>query len=122
MGSEPKTKRELAELRERQRVADEETAQTVIRTIPELLQSEPAFKEVLTEIRVTIKGHIVEGDRVVSRWLLDGTHNGQFEGFAPIGREITIHGATVSAFRDGEVVHLDTFWDLPGLLKQISAQ
>ena len=55
---------------------------------------------------------ITEGDKVASRFRLQGTHQGDFYGIPPTGRRVNIYGAEIFRFKDGKVVeylyHEDT--------------
>jgi predicted ester cyclase len=44
------------------------------------------------DFRVTIDDMIAEGDSVVSRWTVRGTHQGELMGSAPTGNQVTFTG------------------------------
>jgi predicted ester cyclase len=78
-----------------------------------------SYVRALSDMNVTISGQIVAGDRVAARWLLEGTHDHEFQGIPPTNRSVTISGVTVSEVGEEGVKHLESFWDLPGLMAQI---
>lgn len=51
-----------------------------------------ALRSVVPDARYEVDDLIAEGDRVVVRWRLLGTHQGEFQGIAPTGRPITLKG------------------------------
>lgn len=55
------------------------------------------------------------------RWRVSAVHRGEFLGIQPTGRTIRVEGCTFSTFgADGLVVRDVNFWDVPGLLSQLS--
>ncbi len=55
------------------------------------------------------------------RWRVSAVHRGEFLGIPATGRSIRVEGCTFSRFdRDGLVVRDVNFWDVPGLLAQLS--
>jgi steroid delta-isomerase-like uncharacterized protein len=55
----------------------------------------------------TVEDLIAEGDKVVGRFLMRGTHRGEFMGVAPTGRSVTMRGIDVIRFADGKI---SEFW------------
>jgi steroid delta-isomerase-like uncharacterized protein len=54
------------------------------------------------------------------RWIMRGTHRGEFMGLAPTGRAVEVQGATFSEFDpDGLVVRDTHYIDLSALLAQL---
>ncbi len=68
---------------------------------------------------ITVDAQVAEGDRVVSRWTAHGTHRGELMGIEPTGREITVHGITISRISAGKVVESWSNWDALGMLVQL---
>jgi steroid delta-isomerase-like uncharacterized protein len=61
------------------------------------------------------------GDRVITRWIGRGTHNGELMGVAPTGRPIAVDAMTVFRIADGKIAEEWTVWDALGLLQQVGA-
>jgi steroid delta-isomerase-like uncharacterized protein len=61
------------------------------------------------------------GDRLVIRFTMAGTHRGEFMGIPATGREIALDGITVLHFRDGRCVERWSNADMLGLLVQLGA-
>src|SRR6202022_3607315 len=48
-----------------------------------------------------IEDLIAEGDKIVARTTMTGTHQGDFFGISPTGRSVTLTGAHISRVADG---------------------
>ena len=67
------------------------------------------FRSAFPDWRISIDEQIAEGDNVVNRVTLRGTHQRQFRDMAPTGKEIEIKAVTVFRFSpEGKVVET---WD-----------
>jgi steroid delta-isomerase-like uncharacterized protein len=67
------------------------------------------FRSAFPDLRISIDDQIAEGDKVVTRVTLRGTHQGLFRGTAPTGKEVEINGITIFRFSsEGKVVES---WD-----------
>lgn len=67
----------------------------------------------------TIESQIAEGDQVTTRWTVNGTHRGEFQGVEPTGRRITLTGHTTQRFRNGKIAEAYWNWDHYGLYEQL---
>jgi len=56
------------------------------------------------DLHNTIEEMIAEGDKVVFRWTMRGTHRGEYEGVAPTGKPITFTGITIVRLANGKIV------------------
>ena len=71
--------------------------------------------------RVEIEEIVAEGDRVVWRWRMDGTHEGPYLGVAPTGRRVTMTGIALYRIAGGKIVERFGEADTIGLLDQLGA-
>jgi predicted ester cyclase len=62
------------------------------------------MRSALGDVSLAIEDMIVEGDRVVTRWTLRGTHDGELWGIAPTGTEIEYTGITVNRLANGKII------------------
>ena len=53
------------------------------------------YLELFPDLSFTVEDQVTEGDRVASRWRLDGTHR---------GRKVTLRGIVISRFEDGRII------------------
>jgi steroid delta-isomerase-like uncharacterized protein len=70
---------------------------------------------------IRVEDCIAEGDAVVTRWSLNGTHRGEFQGIPATGRPVQFNGIEFNRVRDGKFVEHVSQFDLAGLMRQLSA-
>ena len=73
------------------------------------------------DLRFDVEELIAEGDTVVSRWTLSGTHRGTFSGIPPTGRAVRVAGMSLDHLADGVIVSGFDAWDALGLRQQLGA-
>lgn len=80
------------------------------------------FRDAFPDFHSTIEDQIAEGDTVVTRWRMRGTHRGEFRGIAPTGKEIEVTGIGIFRFSDeGRVVESWDSFDRLGMMRQLGA-
>jgi predicted ester cyclase len=62
---------------------------------------------------------VVEGDKVAFRWMMSGTHEGEFMGVAPTGERVTVMGMDILRIGDGEILDYWGEFDVMGMLRQL---
>lgn len=67
----------------------------------------------------TVEDQVAEGDKVVSRLIVQGTHRGPFQGIAPTGKPVTFTDIMISRIEDGKIMELWAQFDALGLLQQL---
>ncbi len=89
-------------------------------TGPELLKQVWAMLfRVYPDIHLTVDDVIAEGDKVVARNTVTGTHRGEFMGVAPTGNSVTYNEIFIFRFADGRVVETWGVVDVYAQMKQI---
>ncbi|MEV0829291.1 ester cyclase [Nonomuraea rubra] len=85
-----------------------------------------AMKEVLAVLRrafpdlhIQIEDVIAEGDRVVTRNTVTGTHRGEYMGIPPTGRSITYKEVIIARFTDGRVAETWAVVDVMSQMRQL---
>lgn len=78
-----------------------------------------AVRSAVPDARYEIDDLIAEGDRVVVRWRLLGTHKGDFRGIAPTGRAIALKGIAIYRVKDGKLMERWVVSDLHGVIEEI---
>jgi steroid delta-isomerase-like uncharacterized protein len=73
------------------------------------------------DIHYTIEDMIVEGDRIATRWTLQGTHEGEFLGIPATGKQVSVKGIHILRFAGGKIVECWETWDQIGMLRQLGA-
>ncbi len=108
-------------------VADELFAPTYVHrtptaTIPNLeafKKSISVFRAGLPDVQVTIEDLLTDGDKVVTRWVITGTHRGEVLGFAPTNKQIRFTGITIQRVVDGKIAESWVEFDAGGLRQQL---
>jgi len=71
------------------------------------------------DFRATILDQIAEGDKVVTRKVFRGTHQGELWGIPPTGRQVDIHLIDIVRLEQGRIVEHWNLVDRLGLLQQL---
>jgi predicted ester cyclase len=81
------------------------------------------FRNAFPDLSCTIEEQVAEGDKVVSRWTLRGTHRGEFFGVAGTGNRVEFTDIQIDRFDEesGKIVEERAEFDLLGALRQIGA-
>ena len=88
-------------------------------TLEEFKQSTAGLFTAFPDFHLTIDDEVAEGDKVVKRWTVTGTHRGDFKGIPPTENHIAITGINFYRIADGKIV--ETWWssDALGMLQQL---
>jgi len=77
------------------------------------------FRSAFPDLRMSSEEQIAEGDKVVFHGTIRGTHQGEFRGMAPTGKEMAIEGMAVFRFSsEGKVVESWDSYDQLSLMRQ----
>jgi steroid delta-isomerase-like uncharacterized protein len=79
------------------------------------------WQDAFTDLHFEIEEMVAEGDTVVARWTLTGSHTGPFLGIPPTGRAIRVGGMSLDHLKDGVLVSGFDGWDNLGLRQQLGA-
>jgi steroid delta-isomerase-like uncharacterized protein len=71
------------------------------------------------DLRITVEGVVGEGDDVVVRWVVTGTHLGDTLGFPATGRTVSFRGMTWIRFSGGKMVEGWDCWNQTGLIQSL---
>ena len=77
------------------------------------------IRSVVPDARYEVDDMIAEGDKVVVRWRLLGTHKGNFLDISPTGRWVTLKGIAIYRLEDSKVTERWVVTDLHGLLQEL---
>ena len=92
-----------------------------VRGVEGLKQFVTMIRSAIPDLHITLEDDIAEGDKVVSRWSAQGTHQGELMGIAPTGNQMMITGITIHRIEEGKIVEEWENWDALGLMQQIGA-
>jgi len=77
------------------------------------------IRAAVPDARYEVDDLIAEGDKVVVRWRLLGTHRGDFRGIAPSGSPIVLQGIAIYRVESGRLMERWVVTDLHGLLASL---
>lgn len=77
------------------------------------------FPDMAFELEDVIVGE--DGETVVVRWTMVGTHEGPYKGVAPTGQRVTIDGVEINRFDDGELAETWTYPNWVDFLEEVGA-
>jgi len=81
------------------------------------------FHSAFPDFHATIEDQIAEGDKVMTRWRISGTHLGDFRGIAPSGEKVEINGIGIFRFSpEGRVIESWDSYDQLGIMRQAFEQ
>jgi steroid delta-isomerase-like uncharacterized protein len=78
-----------------------------------------ALHEAFPDMRIAEADSIREGDKGAFRWLMSGTHMGEFLGVAPTGKRIEAMGMDIVRLAEAEIVEHWGEFDVMGMLRQL---
>jgi steroid delta-isomerase-like uncharacterized protein len=104
-------------------IAHQPDGSTLERGPEDVKRFQGEFHSAFSDFHINIEEQIAEGDKVVSRYTMRGTHQGDFRGMAPTGKEIEIKGVTIFRFSpEGKVVETWDSYDQLSLMRQSTEQ
>ena len=73
------------------------------------------------DVQFTIEDLIAEGDKVVVLWTGRSTHQGDYMGVAPTGKDLTTVIVAIHRIEDGKLAETWVCWDNLAMLRQLGA-
>jgi serine phosphatase RsbU (regulator of sigma subunit) len=96
---------------------------TLVRGPEDVKRFHKEFHSAFSNFHLNIEEQIAEGDKVVSRYTMRGTHQGDFRGLVPTGKEIELKAVTIFRFsEEGKVVETWDSYDQLSLMRQSTEQ
>lgn len=78
-----------------------------------------AMRDAFPDLRIAEVDSIREGDKSAFRWMMSGTHEGEFMGVDPTGDPVEAMGMDIVRVAGGEIVEHWGEFDVMGLLRQL---
>jgi steroid delta-isomerase-like uncharacterized protein len=108
-------------------VADELIATNVVlRNPPAVLHNLEEYKKGMAifhtafpDLHYTVEDLVGEGDKIVVRWTLHGTHRGDYPGRPPTGKTMTITGVSIFRLATGKIQDIQVNMDRLGMQQQL---
>jgi steroid delta-isomerase-like uncharacterized protein len=93
-----------------------------VRGVDEFRRYLATYLMAFPDTSVTVEDVIAEGDKVVSRYTVRGTHKGATEEYGPpTGRQMAIEGITIYYFRGGKLAEMWDRYDNLGVMQQLGS-
>jgi len=92
-----------------------------IHGIEAIKETMSGYLNAFPDLTMTVQDQIAEGDKVFTRWVAEGTHQGELMGVPPSGNRVHVEGMTVDRFENGKFVESWDNWDALGLMQQMGA-
>ena len=81
------------------------------------------YFEAFPDLHISVDEMIAEGDRVFVRTTMTGTHDGEYKGIAPTGRNVATDCAEVFRLDDeGKIVGYWCLTNVAGLMRQLTEE
>ena len=77
------------------------------------------YRSAFPNLNVHIDDMIMDGEKVVTRFTMSGTHKGDFDGLAPTNKKVTATGILVSRYENGKLVEDWDQFDNYSLMQQL---
>jgi len=91
-----------------------------VRGYEEARQFVSMYKTAFPDLNVTVEDAMAEGDKVVTRYTVRGTHQGEIEEFGPpTGRRLELKGITIHRIENGKIVEEWERYDNLDILQQL---
>ena len=79
------------------------------------------YRSAFSDIHIAVEDQVAEGDKVATRWMGTGTHDGELMGMAPTGRPVRVAGMDVSRITGGKIAESWSSYDMMGMMQQLGA-
>jgi steroid delta-isomerase-like uncharacterized protein len=79
------------------------------------------FRSGIPDLKVVIEDMIAEGDKVATRYALEGIHRGEIFGVPPTGKHLSIKSMTVERLSEGKIVEHWRVTDELDMMRQLGA-
>ena len=83
----------------------------------------PVVRTAFPDLHFAIEDMIAEGNKVVTRYVFTGTHQGEFMGVLPTGKPVNVKGIWIHRLVEDRIVEGKEWgiFDVFGLMKQLGA-
>ena len=78
-----------------------------------------SLRTAFPDIKFTITDQFAEGDKVVTHFIAEGTHQGSFEGIPPTGKSFKVSSIDIDYIKNGKISECWSNLDELSLLQQI---
>ena len=79
------------------------------------------FRSAFPDLRITVIDQLGDGDRVATRWKMEGTQKNRLMGIEATNRSISVEGIRIDRIAGGRIAETWNRWDTLELLRQLGA-
>ena len=79
------------------------------------------YREAFPDVSFEVEDQVAEGDKVATRWVGTGTHEGTLMGVEPTGKRSSTAGIAIDRIENGKIVESWNSWDTLGMMQNIGA-
>jgi steroid delta-isomerase-like uncharacterized protein len=88
----------------------------------EAIEKAKRLHSAFPDINFSIEELIAVGDKVICRYIMRGTHQGEFAGIPATGNKVEVSGIIISRIENGKIVEEREEWDMLGFMQQIGME
>lgn len=104
----------------------EDYVQVVVGQPPEtgyelVRQAVALARDAYPDFQLSIDEQVAEGDRIAAHWTMTGTHEGEYYGIPPTGKQVKHSGATFYRLSNGRIAEVWFLADTMALMQQLGA-
>lgn len=78
-----------------------------------------SLREAFPDIHFSVVDQVAEGDKVVTHWIAQGTHKGEFRGIPPTGKQVSFTAMDIDKIVNGKFTECWTNADELSLMQQL---
>ena len=71
------------------------------------------------DLHVHVEDLVTDGEKIVTRYSVHGTHKGELMGIPPTGKAVSIGGIAIDRFENGQSIEHWEFYDQMGMMQQL---
>jgi steroid delta-isomerase-like uncharacterized protein len=88
----------------------------------ETIEMGKLFRNSFPDVTTRTEELIATGNRVITRWIMRGTHKGEFEGIPATGNKVENSGIMITRIENGIIVEDKEDGDMLGLMQQLGME
>jgi steroid delta-isomerase-like uncharacterized protein len=77
------------------------------------------YRAAFPDMQMSDDDLVEAGDRVLHRWTIQGTHQGELQGLPATGKTVVVHGIAITRFEKDKAAEQFVEWDALGLMRQL---
>lgn len=89
------------------------------RSVEEDIKWTAIYISAFPDLKATVEDMVAEGDKVVTRWVMNGTHEGLIHGIPATQKRVTVKGITIKRIASGKIVEEWSVKDMLGSMQQL---